>query len=238
MIFLLRVLALLACALVVMSEATPVLRLMAAIPLVFLLPGHALAMHAIPGTADPLMRVAWTLGLSVAVSVLLPIVTTLVGAPIDARMWVTGLVTVTLLAELTARLRGLPAAWPRPAVRTSRRSLGLLVLAGTVAAGGVALSLVNAGPRDAPTSTQLWMVPGTEGELRIGVRQFADGDEPLTLVLDDGSATREYPVPVGAGSTFELTWPLVEGVPVVQARLYSGDSPTPIREVFHRTDPQ
>jgi len=236
-ITIIRLAALVACVGIVVSAAPPAIRAIGAIPLIFVLPGYALSLNAVPRSADMATRAAWTLGLSITVSVLLPILVGSAGILVSPQMWLVGLVTVTLVGELAARLRASvpPLQLSRPRARVPMRSAAFLAIAATIALGGIAASYVDADRRAVTTATQLWMVPGT-GDVRIGVMPYGSGGEPLRLVIDDGSTRREFPI-AASGATFETTWPLAANVAVVQASLYVGDSPSPIREVFHRIDP-
>ena len=238
MITIIRLAALVACVGIVVSAAPPAIRAIGAIPLIFVLPGYALSLNAVPRSADLATRAAWTLGLSITVSVLLPILVGSAGILVSPQMWLVGLVTVTLVGEVAARLRpSVPQLQlSRPRARVPMRSAAFLAIAATIALGGIAASYVDADRRAVTTATQLWMVPGTGGDVRIGVMPYGSGDEPLRLVIDDGSTRREFPI-AATGATFETTWPLAADVTVVQASLYVGDSSSPIREVFHRVDP-
>lgn len=230
------VLVLLAAALVAIPE-TPALRLAGAMPLIFVLPGYALSLNFVPRSADVALRIAWTLALSVAVSVLLPIGLGAAGIVVTPLAWVTGLVAVTLVAEVAAlRIRStMPLRRPRPSV--SLWTITALGVAGTVVMAGLYFSWTDAQRRASPTATQLWMVPGTTaGQLRIGVMRYGAEQGPLRLVIEEGSELQEYIVPTTADGAFETNWQVDAGSSVVRARLYQGDDTTPVREVFHRED--
>lgn len=232
----LRSIALLGCAMVALSSAPDAVRSIAAMPLLFILPGYALALTIVPATADATVRVTWTIALSLAVSVILPLVAGAVGVVVSPVVWTVGLVAVTLAAEVAAlRFRRRTARRPSEGVVISGLSATALVVAGAVVAGGFYLSWADAQRRSTPTATQLWMVPGaTATELHIGVTRYG-ATESMRLVVDGGSERKEFPLAPSA-QTFEITWQMAGEDSVVHASLYLGDDPSPFREVFHRTD--
>lgn len=238
MIAVIRLVAVVACAAIAISGAPPAIRAIGSIPLIFVFPGYALARDILPPSADLVTRTAWTLGLSLTVSVLLPILVGIPGIHLSLPVWVVGLVTVTLAGELGARLRhsAPPLPLSRPRAPISAASAAVLATAATITIVGLIVSYVDADRRAVTTATQLWMVPGTAGDLRIGVMPYATGGAPLRLVIDDGTTQREFPITL-SGPAFETTWPLTSQSAVVRASLYAGDSSIPIREVFNRNGP-
>lgn len=237
MILALRIIALLACAALALSSAPDTVRFVAAVPLLFILPGYALALNIVPSTADVAVRAAWTLALSLAVSVILPLAAGAVGVVVSPVVWVIGLVAVTLAAEVAAlRFRRQSARRPDRglAVSTGQSAIALVV-AGATVAGGLYLSWADAQRRSTPTATQLWMVPGpTASELRIGVTRYGVA-ESMRLVVDDGSERKEFALAPSA-QTFEIPWQVSGEGSVVRASLYMGQEPSPFREVFHRSE--
>ncbi len=233
---LVRSVGLLGCAALALSSAPDALRLIAAVPLVLILPGYALALNFVPRTADATVWVTWTIALSLAVSVLLPLAAGTVAVIVSPVVWVVSLVAVTLTAEVAAlRFRGRSAHRSFGGIVVSRWSATALVVAGVIVTGGSYLSWADAQSRSTPTATQLWMVPGPSAtELRIGVTRYG-ATESMRLVVDGGSERKEFALTPSA-QTFEITWQIADNGSVVRASLYLGDDPRPFREVFHRSD--
>lgn len=233
---LVRSVGLLGGAVLALSSAPDAFRLIAAVPLVLILPGYALALNFVPRTADATVWVTWTIALSLAVSVLLPLAAGTVGVIVSPGVWAVSLVVVTLAAEVAAlRFRGRSAHRSFGGIVVSRWSATALVVAGVIVTGGSYLSWADAQSRSTPTATQLWMVPGPSAtELRIGVTRYG-ATESMRLVVDGGSERKEFALTPSA-QTFEITWQIANEATVVRASLYLGDDPIPIREVFHRSD--
>lgn len=233
---LVRSIGLIGCAVLALSSAPDAARVIAAVPLVLILPGYALALNFVPRTADAAVRATWTIALSLAVSVLVPLAAGAVGVIISPLVWAVSLVAVTLAAEVAAlRFRGRPPHRSFEGIVVSRWSAIALVVAGVIVTGGSYLSWADAQSRSTPTATQLWMVPGPSAtELRIGVTRYG-ATESMRLVVDGGSERKEFALTPSA-QTFEITWQIANEATVVRASLYLGDDPRPFREVFHRSD--
>lgn len=233
---LLRIVVVVACAALALSPAPPAVRLVGAIPLTFVLPGYALSLNILPRSVDTALRVAWTLALSIAVGVLLPIILGAAGVVLSPPVWIVSLAATSVAGELAARRFGLtvPIGLRRPSIPL--RAVTALLVAAVVVVNGLYISWSDAESRSSPTATQLWMVPGAGDELRIGVTRYGTDEERLRLVVDDGANRQEYAVPLAVGQTFETPWQVDGNGSVVRATLYSGDAASPIREVFHRPD--
>lgn len=233
-----RLLAAVAAAAVVLSGAPSPVRLIGALPLVFVLPGYGLTLNVVPRSADLATRLAWTLALSISASVLLPILAGAAGAELSAGVWVAGLVAVTVVGELAALRVRRTMAPPRPRPAVPVWSVAAVAVAGLVVASGLWFSWADAESRASPTATQLWMVPGnTASELRIGVTSYGGAEAPARLVVEEGSVRQEFPLSSEPG-TFETTWTISNPQDVVRASLYSSGESGPMREVFHRPDGQ
>lgn len=232
-----RISLLLLCAQLAVAPLPAAIRLAAAIPLVFVLPGYALSLSCLARSVSGVQRTVWVLALSIAVSVLLPIAAHSVGILVTPLVWGAGLTSITLVGELAAWRQDHAGPIAPPLPRVSRWSAAALVMAVALVSVGLLVSWVDASNRSRPTATQLWMVPGgSPGELRVGVTRYEPPREPLTLVVEDGTAREEFAVGTVGDQTFETTWQMDGEVSVVRATLYAGDSPIPMREVFHRPD--
>jgi len=152
------------------------LSLLAAAPLILLLPGYGLASAAFARRARGLVQLlALTLGLSLAVLAIGSLLLNFVPGGLRAVTWAVFLVLVTVLACRAAALRrgrgylspllGLP--WRRP------RPLGtaLVVAGAALAALGVALAFVAFKAPDVIGYSELWIEPahGPRSAVLVGV---------------------------------------------------------------------
>jgi hypothetical protein len=154
---------------------SPVLGLLLGLPLALLLPGYALIAAGAPGaTLGPAERLTFSLGGSIALSVLGGFA--LNGTPwgLQAASWALLLGGLTLLACTIAFIRRRSITLDATAQGQARLRLqdaGLFGLAALVAAGAFALAIGGAAQPPAEGFTQLWMLPNGDS-LRIGVQNM------------------------------------------------------------------
>ena len=175
-----------------------VLRVVAGVPLVLVLPGYALSAVALPDRARPayisatLWRGMWIAGLSLATAVLGGLLLNLTPAGLTRTGWTAALAGTTLCALIAAaivRIRRVPAAppagpeaatgpershrAPAPAVtwRLPRRSPATVysVAAAVVAGAAIWLGVSSAAGQHPAGFAQLWLVPAANGTGRATV---------------------------------------------------------------------
>jgi hypothetical protein len=175
--------------------AEPVLGF-AAIPagvlLVFVLPGYALTEALRPelarhpwaaGTAGA-TRIAFTLGLSVALTVLLGLVLN-VTFGLTRTTWTIGLGAITISACLVALYR---RGWDMPALgspHVSVGSLALFLVACCMAVAAMTADVTAANRIARPGFTQLWILPAGTNTVQLGVASHETVAARYSLVLDE-----------------------------------------------------
>lgn len=164
------------------GTAVAVLRVLAGLPLVLVLPGYALSTLLVPadagrpGRINPLLwRSMWATGLSLAVAVLGGLMLNLTPAGLTRLTWTTSLAAVTMLAVAASawlRARRSPAPAPvsvpvpvpaslaihrrrAPASTVAAYALAALAVTGTA----IGLAVASAGWQHSPGFAQLWLVP-------------------------------------------------------------------------------
>jgi uncharacterized membrane protein len=210
------------------------------LPLVLLWPGYALTAAAFPRPAiSPAERLAYSLGLSLAVAALGGFA--LNGSPFGLRAasWGVLLAGVAIIAASVALVRRrVPGCAPvAGTVAVPLRSRltpwqGLLLGAAVLIAGG-AIAVARAGDEGARATafTQLWLIPsaGEVAEARLGVVNLEA--EPCDYRLElwlDGRVVTVVPLRLTPGERWETTVLLPMGPPdglAVEARLYRAETP-------------
>jgi hypothetical protein len=211
------------------GPAGTVLRTLAGLPLVLILPGYALSPLIVPSRPPklgPLLwRVMWVAGLSLAVTVLGGLLLNLTPAGLTRVTWTISLSAVTLLAlAVSAWLRRRPAqeratqeratqeratqerAIPRTRAGT-RIAAGYAAAALAISGTAVGLAIASAGWQHSPGFAQLWMVPArnTAGA-SLGVRSGYSDAETFHLVLRRGpDAVLSWDFTLGSGQTWQRT---------------------------------
>jgi hypothetical protein len=185
----------------VTGAGDPVLRLLAGLPLVLVVPGHALVALAWPGQRLGMAeRALLDLGLSLALAALS-------GLALNWTPWglggvqpplLLGLFSLAGIAVVARREPRRPwsaalAGWRRSAAPGSHHA----VLGGTAAAlvaTAVAFSVWSAAQDRGPGFTQAWLVPRAAGRLDIGLRNDQARADTYRLRLTAGGRTvREWP---------------------------------------------
>ena len=211
-----------------------VLGLLFGLPLALALPGYALlAAEAPGGTLGPAERLTFSVGVSIALSVLGGFA--LNGTPwgLRAESWALLLGGLTLAACAIALIQRRAIA-PAPAVKRAHlgaRDAGLFGLAALVAAGAFAVAITGAAQPTTDGFTQLWMLPDGES-VRIGVQNMEAQPMRYSAELAVGQQIvhRWNTVDLQAGARWEVAEPLPTRTPgaTVELRLYRLDDPKTI----------
>jgi uncharacterized membrane protein len=207
----------------------PALRLLLGLPLALFLPGYALAAALVPGSPGWAERLAQSLGLSLALTVLGGFVLNALPGGLQPTSWLVLLAGVTLAGALAAivRRRGASSVAHTPVRVGPMAAIALAVaLLGAVGAVGVARS--GADGQAASGFTQLWMQPDETGAVVIGVRSMEPAPVAYTVRLESGGALlQEWPaVQLAPGETWETaaSWAVPSGA-TLEAALYRADQP-------------
>ncbi len=236
----LTVVAALSAGLILMTPEIPVLRVISALPLVFILPGYALTAAFFPTRSlDVPERLLFSLGLSLAVTAITGLALHVAMVGLQTKTWAITLATFTLCAGLIAwwrqsRRRTAPIAAPREApFRPSIREgllFGLVIL---VAGAAIYLARMPTPPSGVSGYTLLWMIPANDGDwsnFRVGVdsKEFTPTSYRLQVTVD-GQAVKEWPeLNLAPGDSWQTSIELQATQAVsgsVEAVLYRLDSP-------------
>lgn len=214
----------------------PVIGIILALPLVFILPGYTLTevfFHKRPLSLAS--RLVFGLSLSVAITILSGLILNLLPIGLQATSWATTLALLTIVFALLAMY--LQRNWittPLPRFRFSLSKVILFGLATTVAIFSLWYSTLGVIQQPRPNFTQLWMIPATSANtacaVHIGLRSFEATTvtyrmtmntvgtrvttwSPITLVPN---ATWDQIVPVPSSTTQDI---------FVNVQLYRLDQP-------------
>ena len=219
--------------------ADSIVRLICALPLVFFLPGYAIAAALLPlrsfGNAE---RLLFSLGLSVAATALSGLMLNLTAWGLQTSTWAITLAVIVWLASAIAWLRREPDATVK-AVQIKRYFKlrfrdGLLVgLAVLVMGVAVGLTRLPVAPNDVAGYTLLWMIPanpGNSNDFRLGLKsaEFTETRYRLQVSVGD-QVVQEWPaLSLKPGATWETTIKLQSdqfGSGPIVADLYKLDDP-------------
>jgi len=200
------------------------------LPLALALPGYALIAAGAPsGALGPAEHLTFSVGGSIAVSVLGGFALNLTPWGLRPDSWALLLGGLTLAACAVALLRRQAIA-PAPAaawVRLRLRDIGLFGLAALVAAGAFVVAIDGAAQLPAQGFTQLWMLPADDG-VRIGVQNLDSQTMRYTVELAVGGQVmrRWESIELQRNARWETAEPFQAraGAPV-EARLYRFDDP-------------
>jgi hypothetical protein len=210
------------------GPAVTVLRVVAGLPLVLVLPGYALSTLLLPvGSAGPghvnrlLWHCSWVTGLSLAVTVLGGLALNLTPAGLTRASWAISLTVLTMLALAASAgqraWRSRPGtAREAPARRPARShsivgyKLAYPVAALVVTGAAIGLAQVSAGWQRTPGFAQLWLVPARNstaaGQATLGVRSAYRQAESFHLVLRRGTRTVSiWDFTLASGQTWQQT---------------------------------
>lgn len=220
--------AALVCAVTASQPDLPtVLRAPAALVLAFVLPGVVLTelsgQFARMGAFE---RVAWALGMSIAVVVVVGLGIAAFGAPLVPGTWATALAGVTLTGATMAAIRGPSGAtWHVGRVpRIDRVGVALLIVAGLLTLTAVTYVRHEAAERDRPTATQMWATASSDSEVRIGVRSQEPAAASFRVFVEGSDAgSREWRLRLEPGEDWEVAVPVTGDQGPIRARLYKDD---------------
>ncbi len=216
------------------------------LPLALILPGYALSSALFPkGSLGVPERVVFSLSLSLIIVILSGLVLNLTPFGLRTNSWAVCLGGITLGASCIAlkRRRG----QDKPASRwvmerlTFRQGL-LLVLAGVIICGAVAVSINGASQQTHTAFTQLWILPvrgaNSKNTVRLGVSNMEPQAENYLLEVDvNGLLVQVWSaIDLKPNENWETTLVLQQtgqtGPAKVDAFLYRGTSTTIYRHVL------
>ncbi len=234
---------------VLLPGHTPVIGIILALPLVFLLPGYALTEVLFHKQAlGASHRLVLSLGLSLAIDVLGGLILNMLPAGLQATSW------AALLGLLTAAF-SLPAAFLRRGTVSSHNARPLRFrfimpgcilfgLAATVAIFSLLYAVIGAAQQPYPGFTQLWMVPvaqpGENCTVRLGVRSFESAPTTYRIVMTiNGAQMTTWPsvvlLPQGEWDRVEPITSGGAGSVSVGVQLYRFDRPGSVYRQVHYT---
>jgi uncharacterized membrane protein len=237
--------AAIACGLLAILVPWEGLRLLAALPLVFVLPGYAIAAAAFGlRRLEPTQSIMLSLGCSLAVLCLGALVLNYLPGGIQTVSWATllALVVVACCGVALYRREGEQADEVLPAPRRSRpRWVDVLcgVVAVALVAGAVGLANTPLPAGNAQGYTSLWMLPaGAAGHaVRLGVSSSEQGTRRyvLKLQVDEGQMKVISRFALRPGDEHVFTVPIVASQhrpALVGGLLFRQSDPvTPLRKV-------
>ncbi len=196
------VLAVACAAIALVMPAVPILRAIAALPLVLVLPGYALLTACLPAhTFGRVEQTLFSLGLSIAITILLSLGLYWLGIHLQLVSWTMALVLTTVIA--------CGIAWRRrrttqEEVSASNLSLNLswrdiILMGAAVVVGGVAIGIARlpTPPTTVSGYTSLWMIPTGEanaGNYQVGIssQEFVTITYHLQVTVD-GQIVQDWP---------------------------------------------
>lgn len=214
-------------------------RLICALPLVFFLPGYAITAALVPlRSYRNAERLLFSLGLSVAATVLSGLILNLTPWGLRTTTWAITLAVIVLLASVIAWLRRRPdtADTSRQIERHPKlrfRDGFLMGLAVLVMGAAVGLTRLPVAPNGVAGYTQLWMIPanpGNSSDFRLGFtsKEFTETSYRLQVSVG-GQVVQEWPeLSLKPGETWETTIKLPSdqfGSGSIEADLYKLNDP-------------
>jgi uncharacterized membrane protein len=201
-------------------------RAAAAVPLVLVLPGYALASAAFARfRLDPVERVLLTGALSLAAAALVALCLDVTPWGLRRTSWAIALAVVTVAATLVAAARGHGGALPLRAIRPTRAQAALLCCGAVLAGGAVWLAA-----RPLPASgregyTALWLLPAPRSTtvVRVGLRSGELRSTAYRLSLRLGNrVVRTWRLRLPTSGRWEAQVALPREAGAVVALLYRG----------------
>ena len=222
---------------VLIEGIDPMARLLLGLPLVVLVPGYAIIAATCPGpSVSGAERLALSLGVSLAVTVLGSLFLNLTPWGLQPVSWATLLSLLTLTASAIAIVgRRWLSLDPRTRARHAPATAGLgvgsaimLAVAACIVVATIGLARASAATRTDEGFTQVWMLPTPEvdaSSVRLGVKSHEEQDTQYVLRLEvDGAVLATWPsIALAPGESWEATAAIPDdaGAPVVaEARLY------------------
>jgi uncharacterized membrane protein len=219
------------------------------LPLAIVFPGYALSSALFPRRALVIPeRIVFSLGLSLIIVILSGLVLNLTPFGLRTNSWAVCLGGITLGASGVAlvRRRGQDEPAPRWLMErlTFRKGL-LLVLAGVIICGAVAVSINGASQQSHTAFTQLWILPvsgaNSKNTVRLGVSNMEPRAENYLLEVDvNGLVAKVWPaIDLRPNENWETTLVLQQtgrtgqiGPAKVEVFLYRDTSTTVYRHVL------
>lgn len=225
-------------ALTLLAPDTLAVRVVAALPLVFVLPGYAITAALFPRrTLGIPEQVLCSVGLSLVVVIMGGFALHWTPWGLQAESWAIFLFCVTLGASVIAGMRwhrGWSVAVTSLNIGLDSRQGLLLGLAALVVVAVVGLARTPMPPRGIQGYTLLWILPAGEGNpnaVRLGIsnNEFALTEYSLRVLVDDQIAQEWPAIQLAPGQKWETT-AVVPGKSssVVEALLYRLDAPNDV----------
>ena len=215
------------------------------LPLVLVLPGHALTAAVFPKrTLGVPERLVFSLGLSLVIVIMGGLVLNLTPFGLRTSSWAVLLGGITLGASGVSLIRQRGQSifasggwWVGNVGLTLRQGL-LLGLATVIVCGAVAVSIIGAERQSYPGFTQLWILPtggaNPKNIVRLGVSNMESTAMEYRLAVNvDGKVVKEWPfIDLEPNEKWEATLVLAPtgsaGTARVEADLYRAGAPTTI----------
>lgn len=233
-------LALVAVCIIVLDIHYGGLHVVAALVLVFVLPGYALCAALFPSsTLGSAERLGFTLGLSLSVTVAGGFVLHWTPSGLAGHSWAILLGSVTLIAAAIGwwHQRTDPEATiTRRSWHPSFREHVLFVLAALIFGTALGLAHVSAAYQPTPPFTQLWLLPGVDQQSRtvqLGLRnEEAVPTTYMVKLLGDQRAIQEWStIRLEPGGVWEVTVDLptdIQSGVAVEGLVFRSDTPTTV----------
>jgi len=200
------------------------------LPLVFFLPGYVAMVALFPRRPFTIESLVYSIGISISIVILVGLFENYTVWGLLPESWVVFLGDGTLTLCVIALIR----RWSQPSSLSinpwhmSRRSVLLLSVASLIAISAIAISSAGAKQQAQTQFTQLWLVPGQQHTVSLGIQN----DEPRTLLytlrlVDGNNVLKEWsPLKLDPSEQWEtqLTLPTLPGSRV-EALLYRLDAP-------------
>lgn len=230
----------------VLAVASPALRTLLGLPLVFYLPGYAILRAAFREPRFGLAGTIFAVGLSIAMTIFCGLVLHLLGA-LTPEGWAIVLAVAVWAACGAAFLRSRPAK-RRPVRRAPLAAVQatMLICAVLIAIGTIVLARQWASAHPQFAYTEFWMVPHVSGGgvVTIGVKnaERARSTYDLELLFDDQTVAVRRSIQLGVGETWHSDFALPMGIGAAnaaEARLFRAeDNHLVYRRVWLKTAPE
>jgi uncharacterized membrane protein YhdT len=226
----------------------PVMGIVLALPLVFLLPGYALIETLFyRHSFDSIYRFMLFIGTSLSIDILSGFILNILPGGLQARSWATflGLLTV-VFSLLSAYLRrgSSRGEIQLPKFRFRMYEYVLLGLSIIVAILSIEYSVVKATQQPYPDLTQLWMLPSLQTDnncaVRLGIHSFEATSETYRLTMAvNGIQVNMWPsivlAPQAEWERLVAILPRSTSSAYVEVRLYKSDKPETVYHEVHMT---
>lgn len=233
----------------VSGNPLPVIGVVLALPLVFLLPGYALTeMLFYRRSLDRAHRFIFVLGLSLTVDILGGFILNLLPMGLRAISWAVFLGLLTLIFSLIAlclRRRFAANEMPRVKIGFSLQEYIFVGLSVVITILALYYSVMSAAERSSPGFTQAWMLPLKQRQnistVRMGIRSFEKTSVTYRITLAaNGAQVNEWrSVVLAPQQEWDEVVPISlksrKGSMYVEVKLYKLDNPEAIYRELHVT---